>query len=158
MQNRSLFRPPPLELVDKLRVLVVDDSPTMRGYLDTALRRLGHEVRACESYTAALGVAKEWPPHIAIIDVMLHGSPRGIGLGEVLREGWPETSVGLISGYRYTQDQQRQAESAVGGGLLLKPIPRSALVEMESRVRRGQAVFPTLEERGCGSDSLLSMP
>src|SRR5687767_12239401 len=64
-----------------LRVLVVDDEPTLTELLSMALRYEGWEVRAAGDGAAAVRAAREFRPDAVVLDVML---PDFDGL-EVLR-------------------------------------------------------------------------
>jgi two-component system, OmpR family, response regulator len=64
-----------------LRILVVDDEPTLTDLLSMALRYEGWEIRSAGSGAAAVRLAREFGPDAVVLDVML---PDFDGL-EVLR-------------------------------------------------------------------------
>jgi two-component system OmpR family response regulator len=53
------------------RLLVVDDEPNIRALLSATLRHVGYEVRVAGSGAEALTVADEYPPDLAVLDVLL---------------------------------------------------------------------------------------
>jgi len=64
-----------------VRVLVVDDEPTLAELVSMALRLEGWEIRSAENGRTAVRVAREFRPDVVVLDVML---PDFDGL-EVLR-------------------------------------------------------------------------
>ncbi len=58
---------------DSVRILVVDDEPTITEFLETGLTYEGHTVRSVADGVAALAVAREFRPDLVILDVMLPG-------------------------------------------------------------------------------------
>jgi twitching motility two-component system response regulator PilG len=53
------------------RVLIVDDSPTIRRIVETTLRRAGYEVMVAETGLAALAAVADHQPDLILLDVML---------------------------------------------------------------------------------------
>ncbi len=58
-------------LLEKLRVLVVDDDPNIVDVVSMALRHNGFSVDATDTGTDALARARRWRPHVMLLDVML---------------------------------------------------------------------------------------
>ncbi len=56
---------------EPLRVLVVDDEPSIVDVICMALRHQGYEVAAADTGSAALSEARSWRPHVMVLDVML---------------------------------------------------------------------------------------
>jgi two-component system, OmpR family, response regulator len=54
-----------------IRVLVVDDEPTLADLLSMALRLEGWEVRSAADGQGALRTGREWQPDAVVLDVML---------------------------------------------------------------------------------------
>lgn len=55
------------------RILVVEDDPSYRSYLELRLRRDGHETRVVPDGTAALEALEEYRPTILITDLLMPG-------------------------------------------------------------------------------------
>src|SRR6476620_5314961 len=56
---------------DPVRILVVDDEPTLTDLLSMALRYEGCEVRTAATGHAAVKSAREFQPDAVVLDVML---------------------------------------------------------------------------------------
>ncbi len=54
-------------------ILVVDDSPTERHFLSELLTRNGYEVSTADSAEAALRLARQNPPQLILMDVVMPG-------------------------------------------------------------------------------------
>jgi two-component system alkaline phosphatase synthesis response regulator PhoP len=68
-----------------LRVLVVDDARDVRNLIAAHLKRGGHTVLLAEDGDAALELAREEKPDLAIVDIMMPGM-NGYELTETIRE------------------------------------------------------------------------
>jgi two-component system response regulator MprA len=53
------------------RVLVVDDDPSIQGFLAEALADEGYAVRTAGNGREALGVLGEWLPDLILLDLMM---------------------------------------------------------------------------------------
>lgn len=56
---------------EPLRVLVVDDEPSIVDVISMALRHQGFDVAVADTGTRALIEARDWRPHVMVLDVML---------------------------------------------------------------------------------------
>ena len=56
---------------DERRVLVVDDDPSIQGFLAEALADEGYEVRTAGNGREALGVLGTWQPDLILLDLMM---------------------------------------------------------------------------------------
>ncbi|HUQ33700.1 MAG TPA: response regulator [Pyrinomonadaceae bacterium] len=59
--------------LDGLRVLVVEDEPDTRIFIETVLAKCGAEVRSCESAAEALEEFRQWRPDFIVSDIGLPG-------------------------------------------------------------------------------------
>jgi len=107
------------------RVLVVDDDPLMRGFLEEALRRLEVTVQAVPSAEAALSIAGGFAPDLALLDVRLEGMD-GITLLGRLEEICPECARVVMTAHG-TVDIAIAAMKAGANDFLLKPFTVDAL-------------------------------
>lgn len=137
---------PPPDLTLTARALVVDDDAFLCRALKATLVSLGWEVETACGSQEAYRAAKLWAPHMALIDVRIHGAPQGFGIAQILRERYPDMRIGLITGYQLTDDQRRRAEHRAGGGLKFKPLARADIEQADRRVRMGLTPFPTIDE------------
>jgi two-component system, OmpR family, response regulator len=78
--------------------LVVDDEPAVRRFVSTVLRRQGWSVREAGDATAALAVAKAFPPDLLVTDFEMP-LISGVALAEQLRKSDKDLPVLVVSGY-----------------------------------------------------------
>ena len=102
------------------RILIVDDEPTYREYLDRFLTRDGLEVRTAETGAEAIKISREFTPDILLADWMLRCEMHGIEVGEALRAQWPDLRILLMTGFP-TADLQSEAARIGIDGFLEKP-------------------------------------
>ncbi|MGS2617369.1 response regulator transcription factor [Micromonospora sp. LZ34] len=126
-QTRVELRRPDGEPV---RVLVVDDEPTLADLLAMALRYEGWQVRTAGDGTAALSAARQLQPDAVILDVMLPDQD-GFQVLRRLREHAPTVPVLFLTARDAVQD--RVAGLTVGGDdYVTKPF---SLEEVIARLR-----------------------
>lgn len=114
--TRGLYRPDGTPV----RILIVDDEPTYRDYLERFLARDGLAVRTAETGSDAIRIAEEFGPDLLLADWMLRCEMHGIEVGEVLRERWPELRILLMTGFP-TADLESEAARVGIDGVLEKP-------------------------------------
>ncbi|MGU3396718.1 response regulator transcription factor [Priestia aryabhattai] len=56
-----------------IKVLLIDDEPTILQFLSLGLTNEGFDIKAARDGMEGINIAKEFKPHIAIVDVMLPG-------------------------------------------------------------------------------------
>ena len=61
------------EVSERVRVLVVDDEPSIVDAISMTLRHLGYLVETADNGEEALEWARRWRPHAMVLDVMLPG-------------------------------------------------------------------------------------
>jgi len=90
------------------KVLIIDDDPRISDTLAIVFSMQGYEARVAYSAEEAIEVIAEWPPDLAIIDVML---PRmnGIDLAIVLKSNYPACRLILFSGEPATAEIAEEA-------------------------------------------------
>lgn len=103
-----------------MRILIVDDEPTYREYLERFLVRDGLEVRTAETGAEAIRIAAEFTPQVLLVDWMLRCEMHGIEVGEKMRKLCPELRILLMTGFP-TSDLTTEAERVGIDGLLEKP-------------------------------------
>jgi CheY-like chemotaxis protein len=98
----------------------------------------GYAARAAYSAEQALEIVAQWPPRLAILDVILPGMS-GIDLAILIKSSYPDVAVMLISGQLATTEL---AESAAQLGHQLtihaKPIPIPDLLANVSQLLAAQ--------------------
>jgi DNA-binding response OmpR family regulator len=116
----------------QIRILVVDDEPSVCVALEAVLVREGYEVLTAHSGAEALQCMTESPADLALLDLNM---PRmdGLQLMDEIRQRWPGTVLMILTGYG-------TLESALGAlrhgahDYLLKP---SSPADIKSSVRKG---------------------
>ncbi|WP_420226483.1 ATP-binding protein [Pigmentiphaga litoralis] len=117
------------------RILVVDDNIDAAATIAEALAVSGHDVRVAHSATAALAMAAEFAPAIAVLDIGLPDMD-GLTLARRLRaSGLPSDLVLIaITGYGQLEDRQRAMQA--GFDLhLTKPVAIGALLDGIETIR-----------------------
>jgi len=56
-----------------IKLLLVDDEPTILQFLELGLLNEGFEVRTAQDGDSAIAIAKEYQPHVAVVDIMMPG-------------------------------------------------------------------------------------
>ncbi len=120
------------------RLLVADDSETIRLLLETRLKMAGYEVATAADGQQVLDHLEAAPngegPHLVVLDAMM---PRKSGL-EVLREirsAGNDTPVLMVSAHREHQDL-KDAVASGANGCFTKPLDWDALIaRIEELVR-----------------------
>lgn len=102
------------------RILIVDDEPTYRDYLERFLTREGFDVRTAETGSEAIGIANEFTPDVLLADWMLRCEMHGIEVGEALRGAHPALRILLMTGFP-TTDLEAEAVRVGIDGFLEKP-------------------------------------
>ncbi|MFM2449041.1 MAG: hypothetical protein RIS44_1491 [Pseudomonadota bacterium] len=103
-----------------LRVLVLDDEPSICTAVATLLRREGCEVVTALTIAQALSTTNTFKPTVALVDCRLGGPSNGIAAIAQLREDQPDLLALLISGDT-GPDRLREARDS-GLDLLHKPV------------------------------------
>jgi CheY-like chemotaxis protein len=117
---------------DKLRVLVVDDSPHMRKILTTVLDAFGcrHVAEAGDGHSALLSI-REVVPDILIVDLAMPGMD-GLELTREIRLGsdtpCPFLPIIMLTGHTGL-DNVKAARDAGINEFLAKPISPAALLK-----------------------------
>ena len=110
------------------RVLVVDDSEPVRSLLAKALRHHGYEVYLAETGTAALRIAFDVLPTVAVVDQWMPGMT-GTELIRLLRAApRPELRAMPIIGLSGRAGSERELLGAGAGAFIAKPFGEAELI------------------------------
>jgi two-component system OmpR family response regulator len=121
------------------KVLIVDDDVELSQFLEAALRRKGHDVKAATSRFDAYTLGVEFRPDVLVVDWLLAADVDGVKLAEVLRAGLPQLQVILITGYP-SETLKRDAAAADIRPVLAKPFELDELTAaIEEAVTRGSS-------------------
>ncbi|HEX9603316.1 MAG TPA: response regulator [Myxococcales bacterium] len=114
-------------------VLVVDDSPTIRGFARLLLRSLDVTVIEAEDGAKGLAAARANAPTLVLVDVNMPVMD-GLALTRELRKdrALKDVPVLLLTGEK-SEDLQRKGREAGANELLTKPLQAA---ELHAAVRR----------------------
>lgn len=121
-------------------VLVVDDDPAFRRFLELVLQNAGLDVLVADEAESAVTVARRRHADAAILDVSLPGIS-GFGLCRELREIYgPGLPVLFVSGTQ-TEAKERATGILVGGDdYMVKPVdPDELLARLRRLLERSRA-------------------
>ena len=129
---------------EPLRVLVVDDEPSIVDVLCMGLRHHGFEVTAAGTGTEALQQVRDWRPHAIVLDVMLPDM-EGFDVARRLAAQRAEVPILFLSARDHTADKVRGL--TIGGeDYVTKPFSLEELVaRLRVILRRSGTVAATPE-------------
>ncbi len=118
-----------------MRLLVIEDDPTIASFLVNGLKEAGFAVDHAEEGRRGLALALTEPYDAAVVDVMLPGLD-GLSLIEDLRRQKVRTPV-LILSARHSVDDRVRGLQAGGDDYLVKPFAFSELLaRVQALIRR----------------------
>jgi two-component system, OmpR family, response regulator len=122
-----------------MRLLVVEDDPTIASFLVKGLQEAGFAVDAAEDGNRGLQLAVTEPYDAAVLDLMLPGRD-GLSLLEELRRRRIATPVLILSARRSVDDRVKGLQAG-GDDYLTKPFAFSELLaRIQALIRRSQGV------------------
>jgi two-component system OmpR family response regulator len=125
-----------------MRILLVEDDPTVAGFVAKGLREAGHVVEHADNGRDGLFMAASEAFDTIILDRMLPGGIDGIRLLETLRSQNNSTPVLLLSALAQV-DERVAGLKAGGDDYLTKPFAFSELLaRVEALTRRGKSEGP----------------
>lgn len=120
--------------VSSHRVLVVDDSPTMRAFVVAALESEGFEVTAAKSGFDALKILPGASFHLIVTDVNMPDI-NGLELVRFVRQSANHRGTPLIIISTDGRDKDRDRGMSLGASAyLVKPFKPEALLELARKV------------------------
>jgi two-component system response regulator MprA len=119
--ERQMIRP---------RILVVDDDPKVLSLMDRGLAFEGYAVDVAADGPLALAIARERPPHLVVLDVMLPGID-GLEVCRRLRATDTDVAILMLTG-RATVPARIAGLDAGADDYLVKPF---AFDELLARIR-----------------------
>jgi CheY-like chemotaxis protein len=118
------------DVFQKVRVLIVDDSPDILRTCAALLHHAGFEVQTASNGQDALDRVAEFQPHIALLDVGLPDVD-GYEVARRLRADLRLPMITLIAITAYgTAEDRRRAKAAGFDYHLVKPVPFGNLLSL----------------------------
>jgi two-component system OmpR family response regulator len=125
-----------------MRILLVEDDPTVAGFVAKGLREAGHVVEHADNGRDGLFLAASETFDTIILDRMLPGGIDGIRLLETLRSQNNTTPVLVLSALSQVDDRVAGLKAG-GDDYLTKPFAFSELLaRVEALTRRGKTDGP----------------
>jgi diguanylate cyclase (GGDEF)-like protein len=123
-----------------MKVLIVDDSPTIRVALRGLVQQMGHSVIEAEDGSQALGIYAQDRPDLVLIDVVMPVMD-GYEAARQMRHSRPDEWVPIIflSSKEADQDLDRAIEAG-GDDYLVKPV---SFVVLNAKIRALQRIEST---------------
>lgn len=129
-----------------VRILVVDDEPTITEFLETGLTYEGYTVRTVDDGMTALKVAREFRPDLVILDVMLPGLDGFEVLQRLHRED--DVAVLMLTARDELDDTVRGLEVGADD-YLVKPFKfKELLARVRAVLRRRRISLPHILQSG----------
>ena len=124
----------PIGQLEMAEILAVDDSPSMRALVETALRSAGHTVTPACDGVEALEIAQRQKVQLVLADVNMPNMD-GITLVRKLRE-LPEYKFVpiLMLTTEISPDKKKEAKTAGATGWLVKPFDPGQLLNTITKV------------------------
>jgi DNA-binding response OmpR family regulator len=124
-----------------MRILIVEDSDSIRHMIETLVSACGHEVEAVGTGAKGIDAAIARPPDAILLDLHLPGSFDGIDVCKRLREGDATRRVPIIVISALTDDASKQRALEAGAtAYYTKPFsPTALLKELETIPARESA-------------------
>jgi two-component system cell cycle response regulator CpdR len=94
------------------RILVVDDEPDVRMYVERALRLDGHEVLSTFDGFMALSALREAPYDLLLTDIAMPGMD-GITLSLQTERDFPNMKILLMTGYAHERQRAHNLDELV---------------------------------------------
>jgi PAS domain S-box-containing protein len=111
-------------------LLVVDDELSVRDLFKRYLSELGYQVKVAPNAEKALRIAKNWPVHVALVDLRLPGMD-GLSFIRKLKKTCPDAQTVIVSGAGELEDAIEAIKEQVCYYLRKPP----ALTELDQTVR-----------------------
>jgi DNA-binding response OmpR family regulator len=113
-----------------MRILVIEDSDSIRHLIETLVRARGHEVEAVPSGAKGIDSALTRPPDAILLDLNLPGGFDGLDVCRRLRQSPSTRSVPIIVISALTDDASKQGILDAGAtAYYTKPFSPTALLK-----------------------------
>ena len=125
---------------DGIKILLVDDEPHILQFLEMGLTSEGYEVKTALEGLTAINTAKEFEPHIAILDVMMLGMD-GFEVCKMIKKSGAQTSIIMLTAKDEVEDRVKGLTIGADD-YVIKPFSfEELLARIQARLRNQ---FPNL--------------
>src|SRR6202142_2696553 len=113
-----------------MRILVIEDSDSIRHMIEALVRGRGHEVEAVPSGAKGIDSALTHPPDAILLDLHLPGGFDGFDVCRKLRQAQPTSAVPIIIISALTDEASKQRALDAGAtAYYTKPFSPTALLK-----------------------------
>ncbi|HXN30712.1 MAG TPA: response regulator [Polyangiaceae bacterium] len=113
-----------------MRILVIEDSDSIRHMIEALVRGRGHEVEAVPSGAKGIDSALTHPPDAILLDLHLPGGFDGFDVCRKLRQAQPTCAVPIIIISALTDEASKQRALDAGAtAYYTKPFSPTALLK-----------------------------
>jgi CheY-like chemotaxis protein len=141
---------------DAAYVLVVDDDPAVREFVERCLALEGYNVKQAAGASSALETMAQGPASLVLCDVRMPGRD-GLWLAERLQAEWPSTPIVMVTAMDDLQTIQQSRE--IGAiDYLTKPINRQQLRQVVRRAIPAPVPPPDPSSEGSPAEPRLTDP
>jgi DNA-binding response OmpR family regulator len=113
-----------------MRILVIEDSDSIRHMIEALVRARGHEVEAVSSGAKGIDSALTRPPEVILLDLHLPGGFDGLSVCQKLRAAEVTRGVPIIIISALTDDASKQRALDAGAtAYYTKPFSPTALLK-----------------------------
>mgnify|MGYP000309279347 FL=1 len=125
--------------VEKIKVLVVEDEPSIRKFITINLIRNGFNVMEAESGETGLEILNSYTPRVIVLDIMLPGMD-GFEFCRRVRQEMPDTAIIMLTAR--TQDSDKIMGLELGADdYMVKPFnPLELIARIKTVLRRMDGV------------------
>jgi two-component system OmpR family response regulator len=141
------------EPAERLRVLVVDDEPSIVDVISMALRHHGYDVASAETGARALAEVRDWRPHAIVLDVMLPDM-EGFEVARRLSAQRAGVPILFLSARDNTSDKVRGLTTG-GDDYVTKPFSLEELIARLRNIMRRSGVSEEASSRLTFADLTL---
>jgi two-component system OmpR family response regulator len=124
---------------EALRVLVVDDEPSIVDVVSMALRHHGYDVASVDTGAEALARVRDWRPHALVLDVMLPDM-EGFEVARRLSAQRADVPILFLSARDNTSDKVRGLTTG-GDDYVTKPFSLEELIARLRNILRRSGAF-----------------
>ena len=121
----------------KHRILVVDDEPSVREFVERALHHFGYEVIAASDGNSALEILAKEPAFDVVLTDIVMPDLDGVSLALKIARDFPNTKIMMMSGYVQQRQRAYNLEKLVED-VLSKPFSIEDLCERVDKVVKGE--------------------
>lgn len=121
----------------KHRILVVDDEPSVREFVERALHHFGYEVMSATDGNSALEILAKEPAFDVVLTDIVMPDLDGVSLALKIARDFPNTKIMMMSGYVQQRQRAYNLEKLVED-VLSKPFSIEDLCDRVDKVVKGE--------------------